>query len=189
MAAARELFVNNGYSATSITDIVERAGTSVGLPYYHFGSKEKIFLAIWEEYQAAQEVRTRAAVAQARNDGKPGSEALLAGLRAYLEGAWAEHEIQPLIHQSDKPAGFDTITRAANARYLRQNERLLAHLGERKARIASVFVAASTGGLCLELARCKSNRAARALIDTGLELFSGMLRTAEADPVPGSADA
>ncbi|MFC5703139.1 TetR family transcriptional regulator C-terminal domain-containing protein [Cohnella faecalis] len=54
--AAKSLFVQKGYKATSIEDIVNATGSSAGNIYYHFKSKEGLFLYLigewdreWEE--------------------------------------------------------------------------------------------------------------------------------------------
>ncbi|WP_058302617.1 TetR/AcrR family transcriptional regulator [Gorillibacterium timonense] len=41
--AALDLFVKNGYGATRIVDIVERATISMGLLFHYFGSKEQLY--------------------------------------------------------------------------------------------------------------------------------------------------
>lgn len=43
---ALNLFTSRGYSATSVREIVEGAGVSKPVLYYHFGSKEGIYLEI-----------------------------------------------------------------------------------------------------------------------------------------------
>lgn len=48
--AARALFVQKGYKATSIEDIVKATGCSAGNIYYHFKSKEGLFLHLIEEW-------------------------------------------------------------------------------------------------------------------------------------------
>jgi AcrR family transcriptional regulator len=60
--AARGLFVQKGYKATSIEDIVKATGCSAGNIYYHFKSKEGLFLHLiedwnreWEETWLAKE--------------------------------------------------------------------------------------------------------------------------------------
>jgi AcrR family transcriptional regulator len=60
--AAKALFVQKGYKATSIEDIVKATGCSPGNIYYHFKSKEGLFLQLiedwnreWEETWAAKE--------------------------------------------------------------------------------------------------------------------------------------
>src|SRR5512140_612808 len=49
MDSAILLFTNRGYSATSVREIVEMAGVTKPALYYHFESKEGIYLAILEE--------------------------------------------------------------------------------------------------------------------------------------------
>lgn len=43
ITAADQLFSERGYAATSIRDIVSKAGTNLGAVTYHFGGKEKLF--------------------------------------------------------------------------------------------------------------------------------------------------
>ena len=47
--AAVLLFTTRGYAATSVREIVEMAGVTKPALYYHFESKEGIYLAILEE--------------------------------------------------------------------------------------------------------------------------------------------
>ena len=44
------LFEENGFSATSIQDIVDRVGVTKGSFYYHFKSKEELLMHIQESY-------------------------------------------------------------------------------------------------------------------------------------------
>lgn len=60
--ASRALFVQKGYKATSIEDIVKATSCSAGNIYYHFKSKEGLFLYLikdwnreWEETWLAKE--------------------------------------------------------------------------------------------------------------------------------------
>lgn len=54
--AARALFVQKGYKATSIEDIVKATGCSAGNIYYHFKSKEGLFLHLIEDWNTEWEV-------------------------------------------------------------------------------------------------------------------------------------
>ena len=47
--AALDTFSTNGYEATSIEDICQSAPASVGSFYHHFGSKEGVAAALYEE--------------------------------------------------------------------------------------------------------------------------------------------
>jgi AcrR family transcriptional regulator len=48
LKAATELFVENGYDATSTAKIAERAGVAQGTIFHHFGKKKNILLQIAE---------------------------------------------------------------------------------------------------------------------------------------------
>lgn len=49
LQAALELFARRGYAATSVREIVEMAGVTKPVLYYHFGSKEGLYLALLQE--------------------------------------------------------------------------------------------------------------------------------------------
>src|SRR5438105_1770170 len=49
LASAKALFVTNGYDATTIRQIVDHAGTSIGNCYFYFQDKDAILLAIIEQ--------------------------------------------------------------------------------------------------------------------------------------------
>src|ERR1700678_2713827 len=85
--AAREIFAEQGFAEASIADVVERAGSSVGSLYHHFGGKSEIFLALWQEHQFAHEAAASEAVAAAKQAGEAdATELFCAGTRAFLEG-------------------------------------------------------------------------------------------------------
>ena len=48
VAIARERFTEQGYAATSIEDIVQRAGVAKGALYHHFSGKDALFRALYE---------------------------------------------------------------------------------------------------------------------------------------------
>ena len=53
MDAATEVFNRKGYAAASVREIVEAAGVTKPVLYYHFGNKEGIYLALFQETFAA----------------------------------------------------------------------------------------------------------------------------------------
>ena len=53
MTAATDLFNRKGYAATSVREIVEAAGVTKPVLYYHFGNKEGLYLALFQEGYAA----------------------------------------------------------------------------------------------------------------------------------------
>jgi AcrR family transcriptional regulator len=49
LAAAREMFGESGYAATSIEDVAARAGVTKGAVYHHFGGKANLFQEVYEQ--------------------------------------------------------------------------------------------------------------------------------------------
>jgi AcrR family transcriptional regulator len=127
IAAARRLFVANGYAATSTEDVVAASGAGTrGALYHHFAGKRALFRAVF----LAVEERL---VEEARARGYRGNsiERLRGGLVGFLDAA-LDPEVQQII-LIDGPAvlGWDEW-REIEARYgLGAIERLLqAAIGE-----------------------------------------------------------
>lgn len=187
LAAARDLFTTHGYAATNMADIVARAGTSVGLPYYYFGGKKQIFHALWSDYQAKQEAKTRLAITAARAAGEAdGGRLLLAGMRAYLEGAWEASDLTPMMLGHDRPSGFGSVTEETNRRWRKRNEALLCGHDPDRAQVVNVILMSSLGGVCTELASCKTRAQAQLLIDRAIELWTPMVMSSDGDTAPAS---
>src|SRR2546429_6684106 len=51
LSAARELFAERGYAATSTEDVVQRAGLTRGALYHQFRDKEDLFRAVYAEVE------------------------------------------------------------------------------------------------------------------------------------------
>lgn len=49
LQAAREVFLEQGYEAASVNDVVRRAGGSLATLYAQFGNKEGLFLAVTQD--------------------------------------------------------------------------------------------------------------------------------------------
>jgi AcrR family transcriptional regulator len=49
LAAARQLFGEKGYAATSIEEIAAQAGVTKGAVYHHFGGKGDLFQDVYEQ--------------------------------------------------------------------------------------------------------------------------------------------
>ena len=81
MTAAIALFARKGYSATSVREIVAAAGVTKPVLYYHFGSKEGIFLAMMGEALAEFEATATAAM----NAGGSAAERIV----RFLDGTFA----------------------------------------------------------------------------------------------------
>ncbi len=51
IGAARELFLEQGYAATGVAQILKKAGARSGSLYYFFPTKEDLLLAVLEDYR------------------------------------------------------------------------------------------------------------------------------------------
>jgi AcrR family transcriptional regulator len=81
VSVARELFTEHGYAATSIEEIIQRAGVARGALYHHFSGKEALFRAV---YEAVQSEAVSSVMAAALAVGEPWA-AVRAGLSAFLD--------------------------------------------------------------------------------------------------------
>jgi AcrR family transcriptional regulator len=92
VGVARELFAERGYAATSIEEIIQRAGVARGALYHHFAGKEALFRAVYDAVQADTASRVVAA-ALACPDPWTG---VRAGLSAFLD-ACLEPEFRRIV--------------------------------------------------------------------------------------------
>jgi len=80
MDSALELFIQKGFSKTSIEDIVQKARVTRGALYHHFKSKEEIFVKV---YTALVEQLVEVIETEIKDIDDPWEKAL-AGCRAFL---------------------------------------------------------------------------------------------------------
>jgi TetR/AcrR family transcriptional regulator len=73
LAAAETLFAQNGFDATSLQEIGQRAGVSRGAPNYVFGTKERLYQAVLEhvlhaEHDSVAQVQARLSATEASSE-------------------------------------------------------------------------------------------------------------------------
>jgi AcrR family transcriptional regulator len=173
LLAAREIFVAEGYAQAGVTEIVTRAGASVGSLYHHFSGKAELYLALFEELHNDQVRRTRRAVRRAREAGVTDPRQLfLVGARAYLDGCVAQRELTSLFVRGDGPPGFDLVMRARLAEWVSKNTEFFARSGEPLDQAAAVV---TTGALMLAVAEVSlstDQARAAAIVDGVIEVLS-----------------
>jgi AcrR family transcriptional regulator len=124
--AAREVFVEQGFADASIAEVVQRAGSSVGSLYHHFGGKSELYVALWQQHQLAHEEAASTAVAKAKKAGVTDPfELFSVGARAFLEGSWQRRDLAMLFVNGDSPPGFGVMTRRRWHEWIEQNDTLL----------------------------------------------------------------
>jgi AcrR family transcriptional regulator len=82
--AARALFAQHGFAATTTAEVASRAGVTVGALFHHFRGKVELFEAVFDALDAEMNAYARARAQQAG-----GVKGFLDGYRAFLE--FAQH--------------------------------------------------------------------------------------------------
>ncbi len=83
LQAALQVFTAQGYAETRLDDILSRAQTSRSNLYFHFPSKESIFLALVDQFAALLESKLRQAIASERDGIRGVHTALKTGLDTF----------------------------------------------------------------------------------------------------------
>jgi AcrR family transcriptional regulator len=174
--AARDVFTRQGFAEASIADIVERAGSSVGSLYHHFGGKSELFLALWQEHQQAYEEAASSAVTAARQGGvtDPG-ELFAAGARAFLEGSWLRRDLAMLFSTGDGPPGFELMKRHRGHEWISQNDTLLRLTDTSLDRLYAAILTSLIAEGAREIATARTRAQAGRVIDAVLEYASRLM--------------
>ncbi len=105
--AARELFTERGYAATTIEEIVQRANVTRGALQYHYGEKIGLFRAVFDELRAERFELLRERLQAAEGD--VWEKYAVTGCRAFVDNA-KDPAVQRIIY-IDAPAvlGLDAV--------------------------------------------------------------------------------
>ncbi|OON72756.1 TetR/AcrR family transcriptional regulator [Streptomyces tsukubensis] len=173
--AAREVFCEQGFAEASIAAVVERADSSVGSLYHHFGGKAELFLALWEEHQAVHEQNAVAAVAAARSGAGAGNEdpleLFIVGARAFLEGSWQRRDLALLFMDGGGPPGFELVRRTRSREWVRQNGVLLGAGSDSVDRLMVAVLTTIIGEAGREIATSPSKRQANKITEAAIVLI------------------
>jgi AcrR family transcriptional regulator len=176
LEAARAVFTEQGYSQASIADVVERAGSSVGSLYHHFGGKSELFLALWHEHQRTHEEAASQAVARLRADGVTDTTQLFcAGARAFLEGSWLRRDLARLFFSGDGPPGFEVMKRRRGSEWVAQNDILLSLPDTPLDRLYAAMLTSLIGEGAQQVALAPNRRQANRTIEAVLEYARRLL--------------
>jgi AcrR family transcriptional regulator len=108
--AATEVFATRGFSAATMADVVVGSGASIGSIYHHFGGKNELFLAIFEQMANAVDRRIEGAMEEAGEGAAP-RRVFELHVRAYLEAMWENRRLARVLTSGDTPAGFEVVRR------------------------------------------------------------------------------
>jgi len=134
LVAAGEVFAENGFKNTTVRDICKRADVNVAAVNYHFGSKEKLYEAVWENSNRAAVEKRMDELDLARTDDPEKRIRLFVKtlLRNILDQNRPEWDFRIVAHEMISPtAAFDIIVeRAIRPGFLFLKELVQEMLGE-----------------------------------------------------------
>jgi AcrR family transcriptional regulator len=105
VGAARELFAQDGYAATSLDAVVASAGVTKGALYHHFASKRELFAAVF----AAEQERLSTPIIQASAEANDPWVAFEAGCRAFIEASQEPGTQRIVLLDAPAALGWETI--------------------------------------------------------------------------------
>jgi AcrR family transcriptional regulator len=174
--AAREVFVEQGFADASIAEVVRRASSSVGSLYHHFGGKSELFIALWQEHQAAHEEAASKAVAEAKRTGETDAFQLFSvGARAFLDGSWQRRDLAMLFFNGDSPPGFEVMKRRRGHEWIVQNDTLLRLSESSFDRLYASILTTLIGEGAREVAAASNRRQANKIIDAVIEYVQRLM--------------
>ncbi|WP_219412596.1 TetR/AcrR family transcriptional regulator [Pseudonocardia nigra] len=181
--AARVVFAQRGFAEASVSDVVDRAGSSVGSLYHHFGGKSELFTALWERYRDEQHDIAASAVADAKDSGVTDPfELFEAGARAYLSATWPNRDLVKLIHDGDTPPGFQRLLRQSGKEWVKSNFRLLGAAENKPVnRVLVALLTSFMGEARREIASARSAKEAKQLSEAMMDVLHRMRAVIEAD--------
>ena len=142
--AAAQLFVDQGYPATTLRQIATTAGIKAGSIYHHFDSKEALFVAVLHEGMVVMIESFEAT--EARTTADANTDVLEAHVRAHL-GAVFEHGPYTTAHVTSfytaPPAVRDAVVPRRDAyeeHWQQLLERLLANHKPKELRLHRVLL-------------------------------------------------
>jgi AcrR family transcriptional regulator len=103
--AAKTLFVNKGFDATSVEDIAQLAQASKGAVYHHFSDKQEIFA---EVFRSSQAVVIQAAIDSVSGSGQSW-DLVEATTRAFLRSYVADEDARELLRSVMGVLGWDRV--------------------------------------------------------------------------------
>jgi AcrR family transcriptional regulator len=173
LAAAREVFISEGYAQAAVTEIVARAGTSVGCLYHHFAGKAELYLSLYDELQHDHTERTRRTVRRARDAGVTDPMQLfLAGAAGYLDVGIEQRELSRVFSCGDGPPGFEVVWQRRLAEWVAKNTEFFAGVGEPLDEAVAIVMSGAMLLALGEISRAQDSAQAHRIADGVLSVLS-----------------
>ncbi len=162
IAAARELFLTQGFEATAVSDIVKKVGVAQGLFYYYFKSKNELLDAVVEHFSEDYLAELERLVADAQLNAIQRFQIILATMFQFQK---QHEELIRIVHE-------------------KSNE-LLHHRVEHKIldKLVPLYLRILEQGIREQLLELQFPSETLAIILPGLgQYFHGLLETSRTDP-------
>lgn len=126
LSAAKQVFAERGYHATTVADIARQAGLSYGSIYWYYDSKETLFHELMSAEAQALRAHINAAVRATSAEAGP-SAPLQAAVRATLEFYESDSALVKLLFRDAFALGsaFEEHLYAIHASFVEDAERLV----------------------------------------------------------------
>lgn len=99
LTAATSAFATKGFRETSTTDLAQMTGVAEGTVFYHFGNKEKLFLAVLDHVR--REFQNEFAEYMASTEASSGLTKLEEAAGFFFQLATEREELFLLLHRTD----------------------------------------------------------------------------------------
>ena len=184
LAAARAEFLSHGYAQAGVTDIVARAGASVGSMYHHFSGKADLYVTLYEELDNQNAWQTRLAVRLAREAGiRDPMQLFLAGARGYLDVCAEQRELAGLFVRGDGPPGFERAWRQRLRDWVSKNTEFFARSGEPLDEAVAIVMTGAMIVAVAEMSLAADAQTARRIADGVIEVLGRLSKP----PAPDNA--
>jgi AcrR family transcriptional regulator len=159
--AARELFAEDGYAATSLDAVVAKAEVTKGALYHHFSGKRDLFAAVF----AGEQERLSEAIVSAYQRREDPWEAFEAGAAAFVEACQEPGAQRIFLLDAPSALGWETIRKleSGSLQMMDQGIRRAIEAGSIEERPVEPLAHLLFGALCelaMVVARAPDQRAA-----------------------------
>ena len=168
--AATDVFATRGFTAATMADVVAGSGASVGSIYHHFGGKNELFLAIFEQMANAVDRHIERAMEQEGEDADP-RRIFELHVRAYLEAMWENRRLARVLTSGDTPAGFEVVRRDRMQAAFRSWMAVLELDKSMRGQVLSGVLVATMAESSLMVAGCENPDDVPAITDATIELI------------------
>lgn len=176
--AAAEVFATTGFTAATMADVVATSGASIGSIYHHFGGKNALFLAMFEQMANAVESRIEGAMRRASQSSPQGIDGRCVfelHVRAYLLAMWENRRLARVLTSGDTPPGFEVARRNRMQAAFRHWMAVLELDKSTRGQLLRCVLVATLAESSLMVAACENPDDVQAITDATVECIDRLI--------------